>query len=76
MPGGRLRQDDRLGILPHVIEALLNHVSGHKAGVAGVYNRAPYEREVRTALLTWADHVRSIAEDAERKVLTFRPVAS
>jgi integrase len=29
-----------LGVLPHVIEAVLNHVSGHKAGVAGVYNRA------------------------------------
>jgi integrase len=24
------------GIQPHIIEAVLNHVSGHKAGVAGV----------------------------------------
>ncbi len=29
-----------LGVLPYVIEAVLNHVSGHKAGVAGIYNRA------------------------------------
>jgi integrase len=29
-----------LGVLPHLIEAVLNHVSGHKAGIAGVYNRA------------------------------------
>ena len=29
-----------LGILPHVVEAVVNHVSGAKAGVAGVYNRA------------------------------------
>ena len=28
------------GVQPHVIEAVLNHVSGHKGGVAGVYNRA------------------------------------
>jgi integrase len=31
-----------LGVLPHVIEAVLNHVSGHRAGVAGIYNRATY----------------------------------
>ena len=34
-----------IGIQPHVIEAVLNHVSGHKAGVAGVYNRASYAAE-------------------------------
>ena len=28
----------RLGVLPHVVEAVLNHVSGSKAGVAGIYN--------------------------------------
>jgi integrase len=27
-----------LGVQPHVIEAVLNHISGHKAGVGGVYN--------------------------------------
>jgi integrase len=67
---------DKLAVLPHVIEALLNHVSGHKAGVAGVYNRAPYERDVRTALLTWADHVRAIVEAGDRKIIPFGPVAS
>ena len=30
-----------LGVLPHVIEAVLNHVSGHKSGVAGVYIAQP-----------------------------------
>jgi integrase len=48
---------DRLGVLPHVIEALLNHVSGHKAGVAGIYNRAQYAAEVRDALTKWSEHV-------------------
>ena len=28
-----------IGIQPHIIEAVLNHVSGHKGGVAGIYNR-------------------------------------
>ncbi|RDV04520.1 tyrosine-type recombinase/integrase [Undibacter mobilis] len=49
---------DRLGILPHVIEAILNHVSGHKAGVAGVYNRAKYITTARDALSLWAEYLR------------------
>jgi integrase len=32
-----------LGILPHVVEAILNHVSGHKAGVAGIYNMSAFD---------------------------------
>jgi integrase len=49
-----------LGVQPHIIEAVLNHVSGHKAGVAGIYNRAKYEPEMRSALQKWADHVDKI----------------
>lgn len=41
---------DRLKVLPHVVEAVLNHISGHKAGVAGIYNRALYATEKREAL--------------------------
>jgi integrase len=44
-----------LGILPHIIEAILNHVSGHKSGVAGIYNRARYTEEMGLALQRWAD---------------------
>lgn len=46
-----------LGVQPHVIEAVLNHVSGHKAGVAGIYNRSSYAAEKRAALELWANHV-------------------
>ena len=60
-----------LGVQPHVIEATLNHVSGHKAGVAGIYNRSSYEREVRSALALWADHVRTLVDGWERTILTF-----
>jgi integrase len=49
-----------LGVAPHIIEACLNHVSGHKAGVAGTYNRAKYEPEKRAALELWAKHVGEI----------------
>jgi len=49
-----------LGVLPHIVEAILNHVSGHKAGVAGIYNRAKYTDEMREALARWANHLDAI----------------
>jgi len=50
-----------LGVLPHVVEQVLNHVSGHKAGVAGVYNRSKMTDAVREALQRWADWFEQIA---------------
>jgi integrase len=49
-----------LGIQPHVVEAVLNHISGTKAGVAGTYNKAQYLKEKREALNKYADQVLSI----------------
>jgi integrase len=49
-----------IGIQPHVIEAVLNHVSGHKGGVAGIYNRSSYGPEKAEALARWDKHVASI----------------
>jgi integrase len=49
-----------LGTLPHVIEAVLNHVSGSRASVAGIYNRATYAKEMREALELWAEHIKTI----------------
>jgi integrase len=46
-----------IGIQPHVIEAVLNHVSGHKGGIAGIYNRASYAAEKAAALTRWDTHV-------------------
>lgn len=46
---------------PHIIEAIVNHVSGHLAGVAGVYNKAQYLRERREALETWSSHVLAVS---------------
>jgi integrase len=51
-----------LGVLPHIVEAVLNHVSGHKSGVAGIYNRARYADEVRDALERWSVHVAALVE--------------
>jgi integrase len=49
-----------LGVLPHIVEQCLNHVSGHKAGVAGTYNRARYEGEMRSGLQRLGDWVDQI----------------
>ena len=51
-----------LGIAPHVVETAVNHVSGFRHGVAGVYNRAALEGPVRHALITWENHVMAIAK--------------
>ena len=37
-----------MGIAPHVIERLLNHVTGTISGILAVYNRARYMAEVGT----------------------------
>ncbi len=58
-----------LGTLPHVIEAVLNHVSGHRAGVAGVYNRAHYRAEKRRALDRWGDHLISLVSGRTSKIV-------
>jgi integrase len=53
-----------LGIQPHIIEAVLNHVSGHKGGIAGIYNRAQYGPEKAQALARWDEHISSIVAGA------------
>lgn len=47
----------RLGVRFEVTEAVLNHVSGSKSGVAGVYQRHNWKEEKREALSAWAAHV-------------------
>jgi integrase len=61
-----------IGIQPHIIEAVLNHVTGHKHGVAGIYNRSTYEREKATALAVWSEHLLTVVEDREQKVVSLR----
>ena len=61
-----------LGVQPHIVEAVLNHVSGHKSGVAGIYNRATYDREKRAALNLWAEHVLAVVEDRAPTVVPMK----
>jgi integrase len=61
-----------LGVQPHVIEAVLNHASGHKSGVAGIYNRATYDKEKREALNLWATHLLAVVEGSPSKIVALR----
>lgn len=47
----------RLGIRFEVTEAVLNHISGAKGGVAGVYQRHDWKTEKRAALETWTQEL-------------------
>ncbi|HMF26154.1 MAG TPA: integrase arm-type DNA-binding domain-containing protein [Pseudolabrys sp.] len=54
----------RLGVRLEVTEAVLNHISGSRGGLAGVYQRHDWAVEKRAALDAWAAHV--IAATQER----------
>jgi integrase len=60
-----------LGFPPHVIEMVLNHVSGTKAGVSGTYNRSRYGDDCRRALAAWAQAV--TAKHAGGNIVALRP---
>ena len=47
----------RLGVRLEVTEAVLNHISGSRGGIAGVYQRHDWASEKRAALGAWAAHV-------------------
>ena len=47
----------RLGIRLEVTEAVLNHLSGARSGIVGVYQRHHYFDEKRAALAAWSKEV-------------------
>ena len=47
----------RLGIRLEVTESVLNHVSGSRAGIVGIYQRHDFATEKRTALDAWGAHI-------------------
>jgi integrase len=64
-----------IGIQPWIIESILNHVSGFKAGIAGVYNKSTHEAEKVPALSRWAEHVAAIVEGRDSNVTPMRGVS-
>jgi integrase len=65
---------NELGVLPHVIETTINHVSGAaKSGVAGVYNRSVLLEQRRDCLQRWADHVQWLVTGQAANVVQLKP---
>jgi integrase len=55
----------RIGVRLEVTEAILNHISGSRAGLVGVYQRHDWKDEKAAALAAWAAHVRTVVADRE-----------
>jgi integrase len=52
----------RLGVRLEVTEQVLNHVSGSRAGIVGVYQRHDFAAEKAAALDAWGEHVMGVIE--------------
>lgn len=57
----------RLGVRFEVTEAVLNHVGGSRAGVAGIYQRHDWRSEKREALALWNNHVAALLRSARTR---------
>lgn len=53
-----------LAFPPHVVERVLNHVSGSQSGITGVYQRFDYRAERKAAITGWGARVTAILSDA------------
>jgi hypothetical protein len=55
-----------------VIELAVNHRSGLRGGIAGVYNKSELLPERRAALERWAAHVEGLVAGKPTKVVSMR----
>jgi integrase len=59
----------RLGVAPHIAELAINHA---RSGIEATYDRYRYQREVKTALALWADHVAHVVAGGESNIVALR----
>jgi integrase len=53
----------KMGVAPHIVERLINHVTGTISGVAAIYNRHAYMDEMRAAIVAWEKRLTTILAD-------------
>ena len=58
-----------IGIQPHIVEAVVNHISRHKAGVAGHIQKALYSQEKRAAMQRWGSNQSSASSQVSLPVV-------
>jgi integrase len=61
-----------LGVTPFAVAAVLNHVSGFKSGIHGVYDKSDDTVAMRQALALWAESLLAIVEDRAPTVVPLR----
>jgi hypothetical protein len=59
----------KFNIAPHVVDRILNHVSGTIRRIAAVYNRHAYIEERKAALEAWSRYVASLVRPAPEGVI-------
>ena len=62
-----------LGIRPDIIEIAVNHISGHRSGIAGIYNKSDLLSERKLALERWSLHVIGLVSGEADNVIALRP---
>ena len=55
----------RLGVRLEVVETILNHIVGSRAGIVGIYQRYDFADEKRAALTAWGERLAAIVEGRE-----------
>lgn len=58
-----------LGFQPHIVERVLNHISGAQGGLVGVYQRFEYAEERRKAMEAWGSHVVQLLTNEPRRIV-------
>ncbi len=67
---------ENLGIDTRIVETALNHVSGTKAGIVGVYQRAEHREAVSAAFQAWARRIAELTgEPGPSNVVPLRRMA-
>jgi integrase len=64
----------RLGVRFEVTEAVLNHISGARSGVAGVYQRYDWAAEKQQALEAWAEYLSRLRAESQSLILYSAPL--
>ena len=55
-----------LGFQPHIIERVLNHISGATGGLVSVYQRHEYLPERKGAIEAWGAHVEQLVSGTQQ----------
>lgn len=62
----------KLGTRLEVIEAVLGHISGSRAGIVGTYQKHAFEAEAREALARWGEHLERLLDPRPATVVKLR----